>query len=111
MAEVVAHELEWFGDLVTMKWWDDLWLNESFATFMAYKTLAQVFPEWTIAEGLMPDSLDSMNLAFSEDQLKATHPISRHGKQSKRDRPDIRQHKLRQGRQRAREMIEDYAGK
>src|SRR2546427_3840402 len=45
VAEVIAHEIshQWFGDLVTMKWWDDLWLNESFATFMAYKALIRCF--------------------------------------------------------------------
>ena len=39
-ANVVAHEMahQWFGDLVTMKWWDDLWLNESFAEYMGYRT-------------------------------------------------------------------------
>jgi tricorn protease interacting factor F2/3 len=47
-AEVIAHEIahHWFGDLVTMKWWNDLWLNESFATFMSYKMVNEMFPEW-----------------------------------------------------------------
>ncbi len=78
IAEVVAHELahQWFGDLVTMEWWDDLWLNESFATFMSYKTLALTFKEWAMGDGLLSETLDSMDLAFSEDQLKHTHPIS-----------------------------------
>ncbi len=48
IAEVVAHETthQWFGNLVTMKWWDDLWLNESFANMMEYDAVDHMFPEW-----------------------------------------------------------------
>ena len=48
--EVVAHEMAhmWFGDLVTMEWWDDLWLNESFASWMGDKAVDQLFPEWNM---------------------------------------------------------------
>lgn len=50
IAEVVAHELshQWFGNLVTMKWWNNLWLNESFATLMAYIAVDHLHPEWSV---------------------------------------------------------------
>ena len=50
MAEVITHELshQWFGNLVTMVWWDDLWLNEAFATWMAYKIVDQWRPQWRV---------------------------------------------------------------
>src|SRR3989344_2411266 len=75
IAEVIAHELahQWFGNLVTMKWWDDLWLNESFATFMAQKAVSEVFPEWEYDLRFYEDILES---ALSADALKSTHPIS-----------------------------------
>ena len=60
IALVIAHETshQWFGNLVTMKWWDDLWLNESFANMMEYQAIDSIFPEWKVwntfiaAEGL-----------------------------------------------------------
>jgi len=75
VAEVIAHELahQWFGDLVTMKWWDDLWLNESFATFMSYKAMDHVFPEWKVKIEYLKDVIAT---AFGADQLRSTHPIS-----------------------------------
>ena len=53
VALTVAHELshQWFGDLVTMKWWDDLWLNESFASVMEYYAVDSIHPEYKIFEG------------------------------------------------------------
>ena len=50
VALVIAHELahQWFGNLVTMKWWDDLWLNESFATLMEYIIVDNLYPEWNV---------------------------------------------------------------
>ncbi len=75
IAEVVAHEIahQWFGDLVTMRWWDDMWLNESFATFMAYKAVEDVFPEWKI---MLEYYTDTVGTAFVADGMKNTHPIS-----------------------------------
>ncbi|MCL5238933.1 MAG: M1 family metallopeptidase [Candidatus Marsarchaeota archaeon] len=112
IAEVVAHELahQWFGDLVTMRWWDDLWLNESFATFMSYKTLAATFPAWAIGDGLLSETLDSMDLAFSADQLKATHPISTHVRDPKEISAIFDNISYDKGGAILR-MIEDYAGK
>ncbi|MEM3827205.1 MAG: M1 family aminopeptidase, partial [Candidatus Micrarchaeaceae archaeon] len=75
VAEVVAHEIahQWFGDLTTMKWWDDLWLNESFATFMSYKAVNAVFPAWKFDIQYLEEIVA---VALSADFLRSTHPIN-----------------------------------
>ncbi len=75
IAITIAHELahQWFGNLVTMEWWDDLWLNESFATFMGYKAVHESFPEWDVMLQYYEDTIAD---ALSADQLESTHPIS-----------------------------------
>ena len=74
IAEVISHEIahQWFGNLVTMKWWNDLWLNESFATFMATKFVDKFYPEWNLWDQFIEDA---MNVAMGLDSLKTTHPI------------------------------------
>jgi alanyl aminopeptidase len=64
LAAVTAHELAhmWFGDLVTMKWWDDLWLNESFATWLGNKITDQVFPEYGLAVSSVEGTQGAMRL-------------------------------------------------
>ncbi|KAJ3300328.1 hypothetical protein HK104_001746 [Borealophlyctis nickersoniae] len=74
-ALLVAHEIahQWFGDLVTMAWWDDLWLNEAFAEFMQYEAVDEVEPGWDI------DSLFFFNehvLALRADAIPQSHPIA-----------------------------------
>ncbi|XP_069358351.1 aminopeptidase N-like [Maniola hyperantus] len=71
----VAHELahQWFGNLVTMKWWTDLWLNEGFATYIEYVGVNHITPEWNILETF---TRDKMGLLRS-DALKNTSPVSR----------------------------------
>ena len=73
VAEVVLHELAhmWFGDLVTMLWWTWLWLNESFATFMALVCLDDLFPEWHVIDDFAQQRAAALRL----DSLKSTHPI------------------------------------
>lgn len=74
IAEVIAHEIahQWFGNLVTMKWWNDLWLNESFATFMATKAVDALYPEWDFWDQFL---ISEMSGGLSLDSLKSSHPI------------------------------------
>ena len=73
VAEVVTHELshQWFGNWVTMAWWDDLWLNESFATWMAYKIVDAWNPGWRVWLDFDQGKAAAMQL----DALVSTHPI------------------------------------
>ncbi len=73
-ADTILHEMAhmWFGDLVTMRWWDDLWLNESFATFASYLGLVEATrfrSAWTTFASALK------TWAYRQDQLPSTHPI------------------------------------
>lgn len=74
-AETVLHEMAhmWFGDLVTMTWWDDLWLNESFATFASVLCLSEA-TEFTEAWTTFANAEKSW--AYRQDQLPSTHPVA-----------------------------------
>src|SRR5512137_2029523 len=73
VAEVVTHELahQWFGNLVTMTWWDDLWLNEAFATWIAFLVVDDWRPDWR----LWLEFDHGKALALSLDALRSTHPV------------------------------------
>ena len=68
-AEFMAHEIahQWFGDLVTMKWWDDIWLNEGFATWMEKRPLAEWKPEWNVRIDEVRDTQQAMNTDVLEN--------------------------------------------
>ncbi len=74
VARIVSHELahQWFGNLVTMKWWNDLWLNESFATLMGYKVLDTTFPKWNSWHDFLTNET---SLSMNMDSLMNTHAI------------------------------------
>ncbi|MDE3187694.1 MAG: M1 family metallopeptidase [Acidobacteriota bacterium] len=64
VAEVIAHEMahQWFGDLVTMQWWNNVWLNEGFATWMENKPVAAMHPEWNIDQDVAAGMDNTLNL-------------------------------------------------
>ncbi len=76
VALVVAHEMahQWFGDLVTMQWWDNIWLNEGFATWMENKAVAHMHPEWNIDETVISD----LNQTLILDAQPTTRAIRAH---------------------------------
>ena len=73
---VVAHEVahQWFGNIVTMRWWDDLWLNEGFASWMEGKATDDLAPEWKLKQTLVATEREQ---ALRLDATAATHPIIR----------------------------------
>ena len=81
IATVIAHELahQWFGNLVTMKWWNDLWLNESFATLMEYLAVDALYPDWNIwldfstSESIMALRRDAID-GVQSVQVDVNHP-------------------------------------
>lgn len=73
-AYTVCHELahQWFGNLVTMEWWDHLWLNEGFATWVGWLAVDDIFPEWDVWTSFVNED---MPRALSLDALRSSHPI------------------------------------
>ncbi|TVY83728.1 Aminopeptidase [Lachnellula suecica] len=74
IAYVVAHELahQWFGDLVTMDWWSELWLNEGFATWVGWLATDHIHPEWDVWPQFVSEG---MQTAFALDSLRSSHAI------------------------------------
>lgn len=74
VALVVAHELahQWFGNLVTMRWWTDLWLNEGFASWIEYLAMDNIYPEWNLWTQFI---IDEQQQALKLDALEHTHPV------------------------------------
>nr|XP_046203096.1 leucyl-cystinyl aminopeptidase isoform X3 [Oncorhynchus gorbuscha] len=74
IANVVAHELahQWFGNLVTMRWWNDLWLSEGFATYWQYASLMTEFPQLYLGNVFLEERFKAM----AKDSLNSSHPVS-----------------------------------
>lgn len=80
VALVVAHELahQWFGNLVTMKWWDDLWLNESFANMMEYVSIDAIEPSWNIFEDFQTTGVPLALQRDATDGVQSVHVAVNH---------------------------------
>ncbi|KAL3427535.1 peptidase family M1 [Phlyctema vagabunda] len=74
VAYVVAHELahQWFGNLVTMDWWSELWLNEGFATWVGWLATDKIHPDWNVWDQFVQEG---MQTAYQLDALRSSHPI------------------------------------
>ncbi|XP_007238065.3 glutamyl aminopeptidase [Astyanax mexicanus] len=74
VASVISHELvhQWFGNIVTMDWWDDLWLNEGFASFFEYVGVEKAEPDWGMRDIML---LDDVFPVMVDDALLSSHPI------------------------------------
>ncbi|XP_049928174.1 alanyl (membrane) aminopeptidase-like b [Epinephelus moara] len=75
IATLIAHELahQWFGNLVTMKWWNEIWLNEGFATYMSFFAVDDVEPTFKLKEAHI---MDNLHEAFEQDALESSHPLT-----------------------------------
>ncbi|XP_034734454.1 alanyl (membrane) aminopeptidase a [Etheostoma cragini] len=75
IAAIIAHELahQWFGNLVTMKWWNEVWLNEGFATYMSFFAVDHIDPTFQLKE---LNILANLHTAFQMDALASSHPLS-----------------------------------
>ena len=80
VAVTVAHELshQWFGNLVTMEWWDDLWLNESFATIMEYYAVDAIHPEYKIFEGFFTGAACAALMRDAYTDVQSVHQEVHH---------------------------------
>lgn len=74
-ATIIAHELAhmWFGNLVTLRWWNEVWLNEGFASYVSYLGADKAEPEWNVKDLIV---LDDVHRVFAVDALTSSHPLS-----------------------------------
>lgn len=105
--QIAAHEIshQWFGNLVTMSWWDDLWLNEGFASWMTTRTTEKLHPEWNTAL----DEISRRERAMDQDALATTHPVVQHVESVEQVRQAFDGITYQKGAAVIR-MLEDYVG-